>query len=71
MISDEALCFIKIEGDKFHEGIANVSGEILGKLVGEVSGIISVNVYTNCIDWADNYDLMIEIDLADEGLLCF
>lgn len=60
---------LKLKADKFHEGIVSVSREILGKLVGEVSGLISVNVHTNCIDRADNYDLMIEMDLANEETL--
>lgn len=48
---------------------ANISKEILGKLIGEVDGFKDVKVYVNCIDREDNYDLMIEMDLANEKAL--
>ena len=59
---------------KFNIGLsisesANTARELLGRLVGSVEGFLSVRVYENCIDREDNFDLMIEMDLAGKEAL--
>ncbi|MDO4522254.1 MAG: Dabb family protein [Eubacteriales bacterium] len=36
----------------------------------EINGITQVNVEPNCVDRSNRYDIMIEIEMRDETVLC-
>ncbi len=60
---------LKFKKGQLSEEISVMAQQILGKLVEAVEEIKTVTVHTNCVNRQDNYDLMVEMDLANKETL--
>lgn len=60
---------LKLQDASDTQAVAALAREVLGRLPGELAGVRSVLVSENCAARAENHDLMIEMDMADEGVL--